>query len=244
MLKKNRKASHVGMIISFVVFVTFIIFLYSIVRPAINTGQDKKTMADYLVTQLIANISNNFTSTSVEISSEKNPQQECAMLQAFLVLSEIPPVVIVQDKSKTEQDAFTNRAGDLGIYRTSGGNLFFRIFSSPEFPALTNKEKPPECEYVLDDDYSVGIIKKDVLPFKKNLDYLLNYYNENYEQIKISLNVPPGTEFGFGFTQSDGTRTDAGNPPSSVDIYSAEIPIQYVDENVEILSGFINIKVW
>jgi len=42
----------VGMILSFIVFVTFIVFLYSIVKPAVSTGQDKKSIADYLVVKI------------------------------------------------------------------------------------------------------------------------------------------------------------------------------------------------
>lgn len=241
---KDKRSSHVGMIISFVVFVTFIVFLYSIVRPAINTGQDKKTIADYLVVKIIENVSANFTSTSVEIDSNKNPNKDCVQLQGFLVLSEIPLQTIVQNELRVSQNAFTNSLGDLGIERTDSNNLFFRVYSSPEFQSLEDEGSPDSCGSVQDDDYSIGIIKTEKFPFKNNLDYLIEHYDADYEKIKDNLKIPPGTEFGFGFVQSNGAKIEVGDIPSSIDVYAAEIPIQYIDSNVNIQSGFINIKVW
>lgn len=51
-LKKNKKGSHVGIIVSFTLFITAIIFLYSIVGSPIKTNKDKENS--------ITDLKNNF----------------------------------------------------------------------------------------------------------------------------------------------------------------------------------------
>jgi len=248
---KNKKSSHVGMIISFVVFITFIVFLYSVIRPAISTGQDKKTIADYLVVKIIENVSSNLTSTSIEIDSHHNPNKDCIILKNIMAISELvpePPIpyMIIKNEDGNEQEAHNNYPtfdADLKIMRDSRSDKFFRIYYSPEFPRLIS-DSTSGCRAIELNDYSISIIKTGKFSFESNLNYLINHYEGNYEQLKTELNVPPGTEFGFGFIQSNGTRIDVGEIPSTADVYAAEIPIQYIDNSVNIQSGFINIKVW
>lgn len=240
----NKRGSHVGMILSFVIFITFIIFLYVVVQPVMNTGEDKKATLEYLEIEIIRNVSTNLTSTTVEINSEHNPEQECVRLQVFLVLSEILPQTIVQNELKNVLDIFTNSIGDLGVYRTSSSNRFFRVYSSQEFPTLTDQGTPPLCTNVNDEDYTIGSIKTGKYIFKKRLYKLVDYYNSNYENLRNELKIPPGNEFGFGFVESDGTKVEVEQETKSANVYAKEIPIQYIDDQANIQSGFINIKVW
>ena len=38
---KSKKGSHVGVVVSFVIFVTFLIFLYTIIQPATVREKDR-----------------------------------------------------------------------------------------------------------------------------------------------------------------------------------------------------------
>ena len=62
----NKKGSHVGMMLSFVIFVTFLVFLYSILYPMIKTGQDKKLVLDNLILELAGMLDSNYTSGSIK----------------------------------------------------------------------------------------------------------------------------------------------------------------------------------
>ncbi len=59
----NKRGSHVGMMISFVIFITFLVFLYSILQPVIKTRQDKELVLDSLKTELL-NMLNETTSVT------------------------------------------------------------------------------------------------------------------------------------------------------------------------------------
>ena len=64
------------------------------------------------------------------------------------------------------------------------------------------------------------------------------------------LGVPSGNDFviGFiGFKDAGGEITWPDNykePPSDVNVYVGEFPIQYLDDEANIKIGFIVIKVW
>ena len=44
----NKKGSHVGLVLSFVIFVVFLIFMYPLVGPALETKGDKQYLLEPL----------------------------------------------------------------------------------------------------------------------------------------------------------------------------------------------------
>lgn len=242
-LTKNRRGTHVGMIISFVTFITFIVFIYMIINPAIETGEDKGSVIEYLEWKIIENTSANFTSTSIEIQSATNPGTNCVELQNFFILSEVPEYVITKNEKGEIQNEIYRNFGNLIIERNDKENRFFKIYSSFEFDLL-NEEIITPCSAISDEGYNIGLIKTGKYVFEENIYVLMNYYEENYEGLLGELDIPPGTEFGFSFTKSDGEIIETKQEITDDNIYAEEIPVQYIDSNANILSGFINIKVW
>jgi hypothetical protein len=236
----NKKGSHVGMILSFVIFITFIVFLYTVIQPMLNTGEDKKATLEYLEIRIIQNVSLNLTTASVEFNNTWNTQN-CVRLKNFLILSEIPPYILVKNETQSVQDAYMD-FGDLLINRKSRENHFFKIYSSPDFKLLGNITL--SCRQINDADYTIGSIKTGKYIFEKKLFYLMDYYKSNYETLRTELKIPPGNEFGFGFVETNGTKIEVEQETKSANVYVKEIPIQYVDNQANIQSGFINIKVW
>ena len=242
---KNKRGSHVGMIISFVIFITFIVFLYSVVKPAINTGEDKKTILSAIETQILNNISANFTSASVQLNSQTNPHQNCITLVNFLSFSQFfTPNIILQNSLNQVENTYSNYGSglaDIMINRKSTNDLFFKVYYSKEFSQLGSTTT--SCASL--SDYSIGSVTTDNYVFQKEVTRFMNYYNAStYQQLKDYLKLPGGNEFGFGFIKSDGTSISVGTPPTSAQVFVDNVPVQYVDSNANILSGFINIKVW
>ena len=62
----NKKGSHVGMMLSFVIFVTFLVFLYSVLYPMIKLGQNKKLILDNLIIEMVEMLDSNYTSGSIK----------------------------------------------------------------------------------------------------------------------------------------------------------------------------------
>jgi len=244
----NKRGSHVGMILSFVIFITFIVFLYVVVRPAVTTGEEKKTTLDYIENMIEENVSEEFTSISIKINSNKNPNQKCVKLEQFFVYSMVSAYMIVKNETGNVQDAYYDPAtdfDDLRINRNNKNNIFLKIYYSPKFPKLlTTTINPCNLVHYLT-EYNITSITSDMYVFERSIYNLTEYYKSNYEQLKTQFNIPPGNEFGFSFTNSSGEKIEASiNISKSISIYAGETPIQYIDDKANIRSGFINVKVW
>jgi len=242
----DKRGSHVGVILSFVIFITCVIFLYIIINPAVKTSEDKTSILEYVENQILENVSANFTSTSIQISSSANPTTKCIKLQDLLILTEMGSSRIrVKNESYGIQQAYFGTGEDFGaliINRNNSDNLFFRIYYSPEFGKL-EESSMSSCTEINYENYSIGVIQNGVYAFEEKLYTLIEDYQNHYEQLKTDLKIPSAYEFGLSFTKSDGTAISVGNAGDTA-VYAEEIPFQYIDEDANVQSGFINIKIW
>ncbi len=242
---KNRKGSHVGMVLSFVIFVTFLIFLYTIVEPTIRMQRDKESLLDYLKIELMERFSTDLTSASITIN--KTLPQPCIELLNLVTELNITPVVIVKGElgkifpSKIEGNDFKIDRGTEEIEE-----FFFKIYYSGEFEEVIGWTFDGECKsYDKDlEQYTIGLVRTDEYIFETKINDLIEEYETNYDNLKSDLNLPLGNEFGFSLIHSDETKIGTEEREISADIYAREIPVQYVDEEANINSGFINILVW
>ncbi len=242
----NKRGSHVGMILSFVIFITFIVFLYSVMRPIISTGEQKKSSLDYIRHQIEYNVSAEFTSISIKIFD--NPSRDCVRLEDFFLYSMIPIAkMIVKEETGAIENAYYSPVADLDDFRLDRADKqddFFRIYYSPGF-AILNNTTGMTCELVkYAKAYNITSIVSDAYVIEGKVYKIIDYYNTNYENLKKEWNIPPGSEFAFGFTRSNGTKTEVGNVSRSTSVFADETPVQYIDEGANIQSGFISVKVW
>ncbi len=243
---KNKCGSHVGMILSFAIFITFIVFLYSVLNPAVKTGEDKTATLEYLQMQIVKNVSSNLTGATIAWTEAVNPSDNCIQLNNLLGFLGIPfPYrVIIKNENNIilpQPYLISEDSPDLEINRATSEERFFRIYNSPEFETPSASHSGT-CSGL--SNYDIGSVTGGGYVFEKRMYTLFNYYENNYEMLKTEFKVPPGSEFGFGFVQSNGTVIIVGEPPKTANVHVSELPIQYINGDANILSGFINVKVW
>jgi len=243
--QSNKRGSHVGMVLSFVIFITFLIFLYSILEPAAKTQKDKQALLDYLKIELTKRFSADIT--SVAISTREIVKEECVKLVNLTEEVEIDSHLIVKDEEGDISLAIISESDnkDLYIEKEAIEVVFFKIYNSEEFEELgvgtmekCNNLRRKEKEYI------VGLVRTDEYIFETKIIDLIDEYETSYENLKNELNIPIGSEFGFSFTYTNKTVIGTGEKNVSTSIYAEEIPIQYIDREASVNSGFINIQVW
>jgi hypothetical protein len=240
---RNKKASHVGMILSFVIFITFTVFIYSVVSPSIDNPESKRTLLNEIGLKLITNMSSDFTSLSIQINN--NQEENCIQLQNLILLIsrdiDYFNKLVAKNEEGNVQYAYGNFS-NLKIDRQNSDNVFFKVYFSPEFSSIGETTK--SCVLISEPGYKIGSVFSGKYIFEKNMYWLVDYYNSNYEKLKSELRISPGDEFGFEFILSNGTRIIAVEELPTQNIYAEDIPVQYIDDEANILSGFINVKVW
>jgi len=237
----KKRGTHVGVVISFMIFVTFLVFLYTIVQPAIGTKTSKQEPLDYLENDLISGVSTDLTTVSIGITG--TVPQNCLELNGLITKTEINTnIKVINDSGYVFNSYFKNEGGnfDLLIDGTSGINNFFKVRVSEEFAPITTDPGLTGCGNLNEGSvlgYTIGLIRTDKHVFESKIGDLMKEYKNDYEGIKNILKVSSEDEFGFSFTYVNNMVIKTKEVNVSIDVFSKDIPIQYIDKNASIVSG-------
>lgn len=244
MKKNKKKGSNVSFVISSVLFITFVIFLYVLINYKITTAESKDNSLTSLREQIIPIMSGNLTLTSVKVNQGL---QTCLFFSGLLRKIGAGNRVLVQDSAGRNFSAYMSSSGeDLYVDRAGRSTTnFFRVYSSEEFPNLTLSTLSG-CANLQEDSsgYSIGTSRTDSYVLKSKVLSLLINSSKDYEAVKRSVKLSPSDEFGFAFTYSNGTRVATPMNNLTTNVYSERISTEYVSYDSGISPGYIDLMVW
>ena len=241
MRKIGKKGSHVEVILSFVIFVTFLVVLYTIVKPVIREPIDKEYLLNHIKTDIISETSKTLIIQHINVISIGD--QGCFVLQNYDYLS---PHLSVKNETDSTKPVYTSEegllidSGDLGIYKI----YYSDQFTNDLYPSLK------VCDILTQEDgeYTVGDKKSLKYVFLGQMEGFAGNYTEEYSMVKDEIGIPEGVDFSFKFTNSDkntiAAPTQPKQAPQSAEIYSEELPVVYVDYSEKIKTGFLTVTVW
>ncbi|MEK6875636.1 MAG: hypothetical protein AABX30_03055 [Nanoarchaeota archaeon] len=241
--KKSKKASHVGIIISFLIFITFLFVIFSYIYPPSRISNDKTFALDYLKTSLIEKFSTNLTTASIRIYITE------AIESCFTISNPDPSQekVIVKDENGNQIKASVVLSDSNIKIDDDGSKTFYKIYLSKYFQENSGTGKDcidlslSENLELLPGEYSLGSIRGDSYVYTG----LIKIFSQMpYEQMKTELNLPASTNFIFQFNSPDVIQGGYKGDIPVTNVYAENIPITYFNESADIISGFINIKVW
>ena len=247
MIKKiiSKKGSHVGVVISFVVFVTFLVFLYTIIQPATVREKDKSYILDYITLNLIGDSTGNITSLIIQI--EGPIPKTCVQLQ------NVPEETIPGDM--WHNLVFRNPTGENLDYYLKQNKIY--IYCGLNFDGIINtyysedtigQENDALSKDCYPHENTFGYIKTFSEVFETKMYELNESYYTDYEALKIALGIPFGTEFNFYIYNSDRSEiiisAKIQEPPTDRSVFVQETPIQYIDENGNKMFGFLKVEIW
>ncbi len=229
----KKGGTHVGIVISFAIFITFLVFLYSVLEPAIVKQKDKETLLNYLSTEIIKEMSTQLISLSVSFDGQTNPA--CIKINHPSGTENMR--VITKNIHNQIKDQQSNE-NELLIKSDAGENLYKVYYSVEEFE---NSEISglSGCQdgQIAQANQREEIFVSKVITFKEK-------YENDKETLKDELNVPAGSGFDFRFIKNDGSEISVSNGEISSSVYASEIPVQYVDSEANIKGGKLIIRVW
>lgn len=257
MKTKSKKGTHVGVVLSFVIFVTFLIFIYSILGTKIQSQTSKQNILDELRMKILIE---DFLSSSVEILTINyiagSPGGVKNCIQFNVVSTNLDDIINDDTKNhlkiKNENGDFLNYqflgegAKNLRISPVdSEQDTILKVYYSED---ITSTETSlSNCKHIDDDKIVRGQIKTESIIIESNIISLIERYNTDCgETLKTELGVPEGSDFIFSFEFADETiiKPTCREIPNTLNIYAARIPVIYLDEDANILLGYVTIKVW
>lgn len=240
---KQKRGSHVGVVLSFIIFITFIFFVYLITQPALKK-EIKDNSLEYLARSLVENASANLTTTSVGLNQASS--QTCVQLSGFFTTTGAGNRLIVRNSSGSILQSQINGVDLLVVKNT--GDLFFKVYDSNEFSSSPTGPITP-CQVLVDGaGYSLGLIKKSESIFQTRMIGLIGNYSSDYDGFKNQLKVSQENDFDFSFTYSNGTKVSTNKQnqtiSSNLNVYARNIPIVYTSDRAAEEVGFLNVKIW
>lgn len=240
---KDKKAGHVGMILSFVVFITFLVFLFSITEPVTRVERSKQDLLHYLQIELINEFEEDMTTSTIGIN-ETTVESSMNCIEFDVVEGVENLNAVVKSTNLLDHERVNNNES---IIIDREGEYFFKVYYSKEF---SNTEKTDVCSgstpEALEEGtgYNRGLVRTEEHIFESKILYMIENFESNYTEIKDTLNIAPGNEFGFAFINASDDEISTPEKNVSANIYVEQVPIQYIDSEANIKPGFLNIRVW
>ncbi len=232
-MKKN--GSHVGFVLSFVVFVTFLIFIYSVLIPTTKV-KDKPLILEKIAENLLKNISSEIITLTISVSPEFEFNSECVSISDSELISRLKKGFVVKSNEKILDYQSST------VFKIKNENKrFLKIFSSDSFEDKT--KFLGSCESI-DDNFEINSVKIENYSFEKKINLLFEFYERDYENLKTSLEIPEDAEFEFDFYDDNGNVIATKNTTALTNIYSKKISVQYINNSVSLVSGEINLRIW
>lgn len=232
----GKRGTHVGVVISFALFITFLAFLYTILEPSLRTESEKKFLSDYIKAELIKQFSENLTTMSVKIDEGANFEgEDCIILLSIkneINIEEMNKLVVKNEEGSNLKILESNE--DLRLENNDKRNI--KLYNSTWINPSPGIDPGKQCANVAQDQYSLGLTRKQEYVSKKKIESLV------VNPITID-DLPSGVNFGFNFSYTGGsiTTTD-GNITKSV--FADEVPVQYFDEDANIKQGVLTVRIW
>ncbi|MEK6760688.1 MAG: hypothetical protein AABX93_02070 [Nanoarchaeota archaeon] len=253
---KNKKGSHLGFILSFVIFITFLLFVYTTLEPTLKIRASKQPVLDFLRFSFVEKMGSNSTMVAITNTSQITSQQNCISLKDIIGAgtNQIPESYITNNnlKIKNFSDYVYNysRSGQdlkIGVFNSLKEKGFFiKIYYSNEV-SQNSGESGTGCNPTA--SYTISSLKEEQNSiFESNIISLKNSYDPDCgETLKNDFGVPDGNEFTFSFEFANGTiiepKPECGSIPDT-DVYATTFPLEYFNSDANPEIGFLTIKVW
>lgn len=249
----GKRGSHIDVILSFVIFISFIVFLYAMVQPNLTVRESKTAFLSYMGNELIRNMTGtDLARISTKVDFIGDLPQGCVELVNFFAETGVSPTVIVKNSSGgTQTSYYTDNSLYLYNLPSLGADYLFSIFYSPDFPSISSGGGD-EC---MDLAFDAGANFYSISQFENyssynyvwsgNIGNMIEIYNNEYQAMKSDFGLSSLNNFRFDFTYQNGTVAGTeDNIPESINVYSELFPVIYLSENGGLEAGNLIVSIW
>ncbi len=232
--KEKKAIAHIEIIISFVIFISFITFMLIIFKPLKIVSVDTASL-DVAESKIIHHISGDLTLSSLILNSSFASAEGSCLYVYF----SLPNKVIIKDENMNIINS--NKSGNNLYLKYSIGKRFYRIYSSEE---LEEKNfNTTGCYKLNESNYTIGITRNYKKIAYSKIAEMDNNYSDNYESLKKALNLI--NDFTFIVRDDSGVIFEGKkSKPKGINILAKDISIEILDKNASLKPAILNLQVW
>jgi len=232
---KNKRGTHVGVVLSFILFLTFLTFMFAMIRFPFSIEQKKEVSLDLIKENIIESLSSDVT-TILIANTSVNVGEDC------LRMSETDLTLAGDNFISKDKDLNTfNSKRESGILYVdwTDSQSFFKIYYTPSGFTLYSS-----LTCTSSGNAEIKNIKQSEEIFESKIIEKLYEYSSDYEALKEEIGVSTTNEFKFQFEYENQTTIGENMTDIKTNIYLKKYQIDYfdVDGNKEI--GGLLVYLW
>ena len=232
----KKRASHVGMVLSFVIFVAFLLFIFTTLQPLTETNSQRDIFLDYLKVTITDQVSSNLTKITVSGVEDKK-KLKIAPSENFDYGGDY--FVVKDDEFVDIPAESVNR--EILIRKSKDNGLVYLYFSPEEIISGAIKNMGSEVSY---EEVDISLYQERKYIFESKVLNFIEELDTEYEIVKNDLEISGANDFGVIFENAQGDIFQTLEQDVQENIYVDRIPIEYVNSSANVLHGFLSVKVW
>lgn len=231
------------MIISFVIFIGFLMFLIAIF-PFRNP--EKTTIGLDAAERGITNFSDmNLVYLTIALNETARDKIATNAVKCFFLDPNITlDKIIVKNETGSIVQSSVRLAGTKKAVYINGAGKFYQIYSSPDFQISSYNDNCIEIKE--SDGLSFGLVRRSqTLSYRKLLNLNTSYYL-NYNNLRTQFSIPPREDFGFILREVNGAEILRAmkSRPARANVFARDVPIEVSYDNGTFGYFVLNVQSW
>jgi hypothetical protein len=229
----KKGLSHIEFVISFIIFIGFIVFAFIFFNP-LESNRTARSTLDYAWIEINQRTKETVDTYSVSIDSSQVSNKDVGVK-----ISGVPNYynATVEDADGNLIDS-ENTGGIINFNRND--QYFFRIRFSP----LTKNGVSPTGLLIVPRQYFISSSTSEKLHFEQLFAQMNQSYYSNYNALKQELNLPNRMEFGFIVDFSDKQIKAVKEIPSGLEVISKNDRVEVIREDGRREYAEVTVLVW
>ena len=224
-MHKKRGATHIEVIFSSIIFISFVLFLLVYIRPF-----QTDTITDSIILKIKDSFEKN-NSVSLERIFVKSIDVGCINLNLSGLGFSGGSHVELADSLTTADSHFNNA---VVYFNATSNNQSFYVYISEEFPSSGSTCSQPKKNYVTGSSESRKVLSNTSLTnFKAR-------YDSDYENLKLDLKIPTSVDFGI----SSESYVLEKNIPEGTNVIAKTFNYKILHSNGTLQHKEFTIKIW
>ena len=242
MEKINKKgASHIEIILSFVIFIGFIIFLFAVIKP-FKSAERGEIYLEVVERGIINQTSTEINSIPLKINYEFKQDENCF---SFVFNGSLKNIIAKDENSDImEAKSLWIDNGEKKEIIINSNKNFSYVYSSEEFnESIFDITK---CKELNKEDYTIGLFRKEMMISESKMNNFYKKYNESYDNSKKDVGLPSSKDFAFSIRDTSNNAILIANKkvPKGVNVWAKDIPIRIAYNNGTFVYAMLNVQTW